>query len=90
MWASLKGLSRSWMQVPLLKEYPRSADKNSDAAKNPMFDGHSIDLVGYHEGSEFPGGGYFIFRNSFGRRFGHGGTASSPSNTSATTQTMPS
>jgi C1A family cysteine protease len=60
-------------QVPLLKEYPRSANKNSDATKNPMFDGHSIDLVGYHEGSEFPGGGYFIFRNSFGPRFGHGG-----------------
>ena len=31
-----------------------------------MFDGHSIDLVGFHEGKEFPGGGYFIFRNSFG------------------------
>jgi hypothetical protein len=60
-------------QVPLLKEYPRSANKNSDAAKNPMFDGHSIDLVGYHEGSDFPGGGYFIFRNSFGPRFGYGG-----------------
>jgi hypothetical protein len=60
-------------QVPLLKEYPRSANKNSNAAKNPMFDGHSIDLVGYHEGSEFPGGGYFVFRNSFGPRFGHGG-----------------
>ncbi len=60
-------------QVPVLKEYPRSANRNSDAAKNPMFDGHSIDLVGYHEGSEFPGGGYFVFRNSFGPRFGHAG-----------------
>ena len=60
-------------QVPLLKEYPRSANKNGDAAKNPMFDGHSIDLVGYHESGAFPGGGYFVFRNSFGPRFGHGG-----------------
>jgi hypothetical protein len=60
-------------QVPLLKEYPRSANKSSDAAKNPMFDGHSIDLVGYQEGGEFPGGGYFVFRNSFGPRFGHAG-----------------
>jgi C1A family cysteine protease len=60
-------------QVPLVKEYPRSANKNSDASKNPMFDGHSIDLVGFHEGKEFPGGGYFIFRNSFGPRFGHDG-----------------
>jgi Papain family cysteine protease len=60
-------------RVPLLKEYPRGANKSSDPAKNPMFDGHSIDLVGYHEGAEFPGGGYFVFRNSFGPRFGHSG-----------------
>jgi len=60
-------------QVPLVKEYPRSANKSSDASKNPMFDGHSIDLVGFHEGKPFPGGGYFIFRNSFGPRFGHDG-----------------
>jgi len=60
-------------QVPLLKEYARSENKNRDASKNPMFDGHSIDLVGFHEGEQFPGGGYFIFRNSFGPRFGHDG-----------------
>jgi len=59
--------------VPLLKEFPRKDNQNSDPSKNPMFDGHSIDLVGYHEGKEFPGGGYFIFRNSFGRGFGHDG-----------------
>jgi hypothetical protein len=56
--------------VPLLKEYPRSASSGSNP---PMFDGHSIDLVGFHEGREFPGGGYFIFRNSFGPNFGHNG-----------------
>ncbi len=56
--------------VPLLKEYPRSASSGSNP---PMFDGHSIDLVGFHEGKEFPGGGYFIFRNSFGPNFGHNG-----------------
>ncbi|MGA3315973.1 MAG: C1 family peptidase [Candidatus Korobacteraceae bacterium] len=60
-------------QVPLLKEYPRKDNNNRDASKNPMFDGHSIDLVGFHEGKEFPGGGYFIFRNSFGPGFGHRG-----------------
>lgn len=60
-------------QVPLLKEYPRKDNNHSDASKNPMFDGHSIDLVGFHEGQEFPGGGYFIFRNSFGPGFGHDG-----------------
>jgi hypothetical protein len=59
--------------VPLLKEYPRKENSNSDPSKNPMFDGHSIDLVGFHEGREFPGGGYFIFRNSFGPDFGQGG-----------------
>jgi C1A family cysteine protease len=59
--------------VPLLKEYPRKDNTNSDKSKNPMFDGHSIDLVGFHEGKEFPGGGYFIFRNSFSPEFGHDG-----------------
>jgi len=59
--------------VPLLKDYPRSASKNSDPSKNPMFDGHSIDLVGFKQSSEFPGGGYFIFRNSFGPSFGNKG-----------------
>jgi len=59
--------------VPLLKEYPRKDNNNSDPSKNPMFDGHSIDLVGFHEGKEFPGGGYFIFRNSFGPGFGEDG-----------------
>ncbi|HZV78770.1 MAG TPA: C1 family peptidase [Candidatus Binatus sp.] len=57
--------------VPLLKEYPRSA--NTNPATEPMFDGHSIDLVGYRESSLFPGGGYFIFRNSFGPSFGEHG-----------------
>jgi len=56
--------------VPLLKDYPRSAETGSNP---PMFDGHSIDLVGFRESSEFPGGGYFIFRNSFGTGFGNKG-----------------
>jgi len=60
-------------QVPLLREYPRSVNNNSDPSKNPMSDGHSIDLVGFQEGKQFPGGGYFIFRNSFGPGFGHDG-----------------
>jgi len=60
-------------RVPLLKEYPRTANSNSDPSQDPMYDGHSIDLVGFHEGKEFPGGGYFIFRNSFGPGFGQDG-----------------
>lgn len=59
--------------VPLLKEYPRSEENHKDASKNPMYDGHSIALVGFHEGQQFPGGGYFIFRNSFGTGFGDDG-----------------
>lgn len=59
--------------IPLMKEYPRKDNNNSDPSQNPMFDGHSIDLVGFHEGAGFPGGGYFIFRNSFGAAFGHDG-----------------
>jgi C1A family cysteine protease len=35
-----------------------------------VFDGHSIDLVGYKASNSFPGGGYFIFRNSYGTGFG--------------------
>jgi hypothetical protein len=56
--------------VPLLKDYPRSANTGSNP---PMFDGHSIDLVGFREAKSFPGGGYFIFRNSFGPSFGSNG-----------------
>jgi C1A family cysteine protease len=56
--------------VPLLKDYPRSANSGSNP---PMFDGHSIDLVGFRESKTFPGGGYFIFRNSFGPSFGDKG-----------------
>jgi C1A family cysteine protease len=56
--------------VPLLKDYPRSANAG---ANPPMFDGHSIDLVGFREAPTFPGGGYFIFRNSMGTGFGSAG-----------------
>jgi len=56
--------------IPLIKDYPRSANTGSNP---PMFDGHSIDLVGFREAPAFPGGGYFIFRNSFGKNWGDRG-----------------
>jgi hypothetical protein len=59
--------------VPLLKDYPRSANSHANTALNPMYDGHSIDLVGFRESPVFPGGGYFIFRNSMGTSFGNAG-----------------
>ncbi len=36
-------------------------------------DGHAVALVGYGKGADFPGGGYFIFRNSWGTGFGDQG-----------------
>ena len=36
-------------------------------------DGHAVALVGYGRGSQFPGGGYFIFRNSWGENWGDHG-----------------
>lgn len=38
-----------------------------------MFDGHSIDFVGYRASKKFPGEGYLIFRNSWGTSFGEQG-----------------
>lgn len=36
-------------------------------------DGHSVALVGYRRDLNFPGGGYFVFRNSWGRLWGDHG-----------------
>jgi hypothetical protein len=38
-----------------------------------VFDGHSIDFVGYKASKSFPGEGYLIFRNSWGTGFGDNG-----------------
>jgi hypothetical protein len=38
-----------------------------------VFDGHSIDFVGYKASKAFPGEGYLIFRNSWGTGFGDNG-----------------
>jgi len=38
-----------------------------------VFDGHSIDFVGYKASKQFPGEGYLIFRNSWGTGFGEQG-----------------
>ena len=38
-------------------------------AAEGVFDGHSIAFVGYKKSGGFPGGGYFIFRNSWGPNF---------------------
>ncbi len=59
--------------VQILKEYPRLQNTNANPALNPMFDGHSIDLVGFRDSKDFAGGGYFIFRNSFGDTYGDAG-----------------
>jgi C1A family cysteine protease len=38
-----------------------------------VFDGHSVPLVGYRKDSAFTGGGYFVFRNSWGSSWGDSG-----------------
>jgi C1A family cysteine protease len=40
-----------------------------------VFDGHSIVLVGYADDARQPGGGTFLFRNSFGKAWADGGHA---------------
>jgi hypothetical protein len=47
---------------------PTAADK-----WNVVEDGHAVVLVGYGKGSQYPGNGYFIFRNSWGPGWGHQG-----------------
>lgn len=42
-------------------------------AKDKVVDGHSVALVGYKKSPLFPGGGYFIFRNSWGGDWGDQG-----------------
>lgn len=38
-----------------------------------VFDGHSVGLVGYCKSTDFDGGGYFVFRNSWGSTWGDSG-----------------
>lgn len=38
-----------------------------------VFDGHSVGLVGYCKDTDFAGGGYFVFRNSWGSTWGDSG-----------------
>jgi hypothetical protein len=42
-------------------------------ARPATFDGHSVVLVGFHRSAKFPGGGYFIFRNSWSKTWGDAG-----------------
>lgn len=41
--------------------------------KSDTFDGHSVVIVGSAKGKEYPGGGFFIFRNSWGAGWGDKG-----------------
>lgn len=43
-----------------------------------VFDGHSIIMVGYKDDPSVPGGGYFIFKNSYGKDFGEDGYGKMP------------
>lgn len=48
------------------------------AMKSQVFDGHSVALVGYKKSNAFPGGGYFVIRNSWGSGWGEQGYAYMP------------
>ncbi len=48
-------------------------DLMDDPGKPNVTDGHSIVLVGYAKSQLFPGGGFFVFRNSWGTDFGENG-----------------
>lgn len=46
--------------------------------KGGVYDGHSVALVGFKKSALFPGGGYFIIRNSWGKDWGDEGYAYMP------------
>lgn len=48
------------------------------ATKSQVYDGHSVALVGYKKSNLFPGGGYFIIRNSWGPNWAEEGYAYMP------------
>lgn len=43
-----------------------------------VYDGHSILLVGFKDDKDIPGGGYFIFKNSFGKEYAENGYGKIP------------
>ena len=43
-----------------------------------VFDGHSVLIVGYQDDPKVPGGGYFIFKNSYGKEYGEQGYGKMP------------
>jgi len=47
-------------------------------ARRAVFDGHCVVLVGYEDDPKLPGGGAFLFRNSWGDRWADGGYARMP------------
>ena len=46
--------------------------------KNRVFDGHCVILIGYEDDPTLPGGGVFLFRNSWGQNWGDDGYAKMP------------
>ena len=46
--------------------------------RTDVFDGHCVALVGYEDRADLPGGGAFLFRNSWGEKWADGGYARMP------------
>ncbi|HEV3386675.1 MAG TPA: C1 family peptidase, partial [Gemmata sp.] len=54
--------------------WPNKGDDLIDVPPaDKVFDGHSILLVGYEDDASKPGGGVFVFRNSWGPKWGNNG-----------------
>lgn len=65
MWWPASFASKPVNEVPLMAT-PKTR-------KVDAFDGHSVVLVGFRRDPAFPGGGYFVFRNSYGPGWGDAG-----------------
>jgi hypothetical protein len=55
--------------------HPRGPDIRDVPPAEQVYDGHSIVFVGYRDDPDVPGGGAFVFRNSYGVDWGDGGYA---------------
>jgi hypothetical protein len=61
---------RSWYENP---EVRRSGEVKMPLREDEFVGGHCINLVGYKGDESYPGGGYFILRNSWGEEWAYDG-----------------
>ena len=69
------GMGSLWQKSTTDMEVIEGLNFVKTPAANNVSDGHSVSLVGFKYSNLFPGGGYFIIRNSWGTGFGDSGYA---------------